>query len=73
METASNGGTTNSIKLTKSNIYDLVTAVQEKLDTAPDSLGNATGVPDNDRWVMFSPKEKRLLAKAPELIRATAL
>ena len=73
METATNGWTTASIKLTKSNIYDLITAVQEKLDTAPDSLGNATGVPDNDRWVMLSPKEKRLLAKAPELIRATAL
>ena len=73
MEAASNGGGANSIKLTKTNIYDLVTAVQEKLDTAPDSLGNATGVPDSNRWVMFSPKEKRLLAKAPELIRATAL
>lgn len=73
METASNGGTTNSIKLSKSNIYDLITAVQYKLDTAPDSLGNATGVPDSDRWVMLSPVEKRFLAKAPELIRATAL
>ena len=73
METATNGWTTNSIKLTKSNIYDLVTAVQEKLDTAPDSLWVATGVPDADRWLMLSPKEKRLLAKAPELIRSTAL
>lgn len=71
MATASNGGGTNSIKLTKDNIYDLVTAVALKLDEAPDSLGNATGTPDNDRWVMLSPKEKRLLAKAPELIRAT--
>ncbi len=73
METASNGWGTNSIKLTKSNIYDLITAVQEKLDTAPDSLGNATWVPDSNRWVMLSPKEKRLLAKAPELLRSTAL
>lgn len=73
METATNSWGTNSIKLTKSNIYDLFTAVQEKLDTAPDSLGNATWVPDSDRWVMISPKEKRLLNKAPELIRSTAL
>lgn len=73
METASNGGTTASVKVSKSNIYDLITAVQQKLDTAPDSLGNATGVPDNDRWVVLSPVEKRFLAKAPELIRATDL
>jgi hypothetical protein len=73
LETASNGGTTNSIKASKANIYDIVTAVVEKLDTAPDSLGNATGVPDNDRWIMFSPKEKRFLSKAPELLRATDL
>ncbi len=73
LETASNGGGANSIKVSKSNIYDILTAVAYKLDTAPDSLGNATGVPDNDRWVMFSPVEKRFLVKAPELIRATAL
>lgn len=73
LETASNGGGANSIKASKSNIYDILTAVAYKLDTAPDSLGNATGVPDNDRWVMFSPVEKRFLVKAPELIRATAL
>lgn len=73
LEAASNGGGANSIKASKSNIYDILTAVAYKLDTAPDSLGNATGVPDNDRWVMFSPVEKRFLVKAPELIRATAL
>ena len=73
METASNGGGANSIKVSKSNIYDLLTAVAYKLDTAPDSLGNATGTPDNDRWVMFSPLEKRFLVKAPELIRDTTL
>lgn len=73
LETASNGGTTNSIKVSKSNIYDILTAVSYKLDTAPDSLGNATGVPDNDRWVMLSPLEKRFLAKAPELLRSTDL
>jgi len=73
LETASNGGGVNSIKASKSNIYDIVTAVVEKLDTAPDSLGNPTGVPDNDRWIMFSPKEKRFLSKAPELLRSTPL
>jgi hypothetical protein len=43
------------------------------MDTAVDSLGNATGLPDSDRWIMLSPKEKRLLAKAPELLRSTQL
>ena len=73
LEIASNGGSTNSIKASKSNIYDILTAITEKLDSAPDSLGNPTGVPDSDRWVMFSHKEKRLLSKAPELLRATPL
>lgn len=73
MATPTNGGGTNSIKFTKDNIYDGLTAIQYKLDTSPDSLGNATGVADSERWVMLSPTEKRLLSKAPELIRATAL
>lgn len=73
METASNSGWANSIKLSKSNIYDLCTAAQEKMDTAPDSLWNATWLPDMDRWIMLSPSEKRLLAKAPELLRSTQL
>lgn len=73
METATNGGSTNSIILSKTNIYDMLTAVQQDLDMAPDSLSVATGVPDSDRWVMLSPVEKRLLAKAPELIRSTEL
>ena len=73
LETASNGGGTNAIIASKTNIYDILTAVEEKLDTAPDSLGNPTGVPDSNRWVVFSPKEKRLLSKAPELLRSTDL
>ena len=38
MTTASNSGGTNSIKLSATNMFDLVTLVNEKLDTAPDSL-----------------------------------
>lgn len=73
LETASNGGTTNPVILTKANIYDLVTAVAEKLDTAPDSLGNATGVPDNNRWMIITPAEKRFLAKSNDLVRDTEM
>lgn len=73
LETASNGGGTNGIIASKTNIYDLFTAIGEKLDTAPDSLGNPTGVPDSERWVIISPKEKRLLNKSPDLIRSTEM
>jgi hypothetical protein len=65
METASNGGTTNSIALSKSNIYDAITAIGKKMDEA--------NIPSNDRWVVFSPKEKQLLLKCPELVRSTQL
>jgi hypothetical protein len=71
LETASNGGGTAGIIASTTNIYDLFTAIGEKLDTAPDSLGNPTGVPDSNRWVIISPKEKRLLNKSPFLTRAT--
>jgi len=65
MATASNGGGTNKIILSKSNIYDMITAVAQKLDEAK--------VPDSGRFIILSPKEKRLLASAPELLRSTNL
>jgi len=65
METATNGGTGNPVKLTKSNIYDLITAITETFDNA--------NVPTEDRWVTFSPAEKRLLSKSDQFLRATNL
>lgn len=73
MASASNGGAGNKVILSKSNIYDFLTAIAQAMDEAVDSLGNKTGLPDSDRWVILSPKEKRFLANAPELIRATNL
>lgn len=63
MEVATNGGAGNEVILTKDNIYDLVTAVAETMD--------ANNIPDADRFLVVSPKEKRLFAKAPELLRST--
>jgi hypothetical protein len=63
MSTATNGGTTNSIICTKSNMYDLITAVGQKLDAA--------NVTDSDRWIVLDPKRKRFLMQAPELLRST--
>jgi len=65
MATATNGGGANPIALTKSNIYDMVTAIAEKMDT--------NNMPTNDRRLILSPKEKRLLANAPELLRSTSM
>lgn len=65
MATATNWGSTNSIILSKSNVYDLITAVNQKMDEA--------NIDANDRWIVFSPKEKRFLANAPELLRSTDL
>lgn len=63
MTTETNGWGTASIILSKSNIYDLVTAISQKMDE--------NDVPTMDRWLVISPKEKRLLANAPELLRST--
>lgn len=65
MTTASNGGGTNSVTVSKSNIYDLITGVAMKLDQA--------NVPDSDRWIVIDPKRKRYLLNAPELVRDTTL
>lgn len=65
METATNWGAGNAIILSKTNIYDLVTAVVEVMDE--------NNIPAQNRWIVLSPKEKRLLAKAPELLRSTSM
>lgn len=65
MITATNGGAGNPVILTKSNVYDLVTAIAQKMDE--------NNIPTNDRWLIVSPLEKRLLANAPELLRSTSM
>ena len=65
MTTATNSGAGNPIKLTKSNIYDFVTAIAEKMDE--------NNMPNADRRLILSPAEKRLLIQAPELVRDTAM
>tara|TARA_R110000850_G_scaffold88423_3_gene189920 strand:+ start:291 stop:1169 length:879 start_codon:yes stop_codon:yes gene_type:complete len=55
MSTATNGGGVNSVTLSETNVHDLLTAVNEKMD-----IGN---VPANDRWIVVSPAEKRLLSR----------
>ncbi len=63
MATATNGGGTASITLSDSNVHDLFTAVTEKMDE--------NNIPANDRWVVISPKEKRLLSRELGANRAT--
>lgn len=65
MATATNWGWVNPIILSKSNVYDLITAISQRMDEA--------NIDANNRFVVFSPKEKRFLANAPELLRSTAL
>lgn len=63
MEVASNSGAGNPIIISKTNIYDMILAVSEEMDLAE--------IPSNDRWMAFSPRERRWLMKAPEMSRAT--
>lgn len=65
MATATNGWAGNDIILSKTNVYDLITAVNQTLDE--------NNVPDAGRFVIFSPKEKRFLANSPELLRDTKM
>lgn len=65
METATNGGAGNAVILSKSNIYDLVTAAVEIMDN--------NNMPDSDRFMVVSPAEFRLLAKSDEFLPATSL
>jgi len=41
------------------------------MDVAEDSLGNVTGLPTKDRWLVMSPYEKNLLNRSSDLIRST--
>lgn len=65
MTTATNGGAGNSATLTKSNIYDAITGIAQIMDE--------NNIPAADRFIVISPKERRLLANAPELIRSTSM
>ena len=60
-----NGGAGNPAILSKLNIYDLVTACSEVMDS--------NNIPQENRFLVVSPKEKRLLANAPELLRSTPM
>lgn len=71
MDTATNGGAWNPIKATKANIYEAITKVNLAMDVAPDSLGNASGLPTNNRWLICSPYEKNLLSRSDDLVRST--
>ena len=65
LTTATNGWSWNAATVTKSNIYDYITAVVQKMDE--------NNMPTNNRWIILSPKEKRFLANAPELLRSTGM
>ena len=71
MDTATNGGAWNPIIATKANIYEAITKVNLEMDVAVDSLGNATWLPTNGRWLITSPYEKNLLSRSDDLIRST--
>lgn len=65
MTTATNGWAGNSATLTKSNVYDMITGVVQIMDE--------NNVPASERFIVLSPKERRLLSNAPELLRSTSL
>jgi hypothetical protein len=43
------------------------------MDKAVDSLGNKTGLPTSNRWLILSPDETFFLEDAPQLLRSTTL
>lgn len=71
LTTATNGWTTASIIVSKDNMYEIVRRVQLKMNKAVDSLGNKTGLPTNDRFLLLSPDEVFFLEDAPQLLRST--
>jgi hypothetical protein len=52
-------------------MYEIVRRVQLKMNKAVDSLGNKTGLPTNDRFLLLSPDEVFFLEDAPQLLRST--
>ena len=73
LTTASNGGSTNPIIVSKDNIYEVLRRCNLKMDKAVDSLWNKTGLPNNNRWVILSPDESFFLDDAPQLVRSTTM
>ncbi len=71
MDVTTNLGAWTPIKATKANIYEAITKVNLAMDVAVDSLGNATGLATNNRWLITSPYEKNLLSRSDDLIRST--
>lgn len=65
MEVATNGWAWNDIVLSQVNIYDLVTAIEETMDS--------NNMPTAWRFLVISPREKRFFNKAPELLRSTVM
>jgi hypothetical protein len=43
------------------------------MNKAVDSLGNKTGLPSNNRWLIVSPDEVFFFEAMPEILRSTEL
>lgn len=71
LATATNGGGTNAIIVSKNNSYEILRIVQKKMNKAVDSLGNKTGLPVNHRWLIVSPDEVFHFEAMPEVLRST--
>lgn len=71
MSTATNGGGNNPIIVSKDNAYEMIRRVQLAMNKAVDSLGNATGLPTNGRFLIVSPDEVFFFEAMPELLRST--
>src|SRR5687767_4251720 len=67
MGTATNGGGTNPIDLDLgSEVYEMIVRMNQEL--------NVANVPQNDRWIVLSPKEEALLSlDTTYLIRSTSM
>lgn len=65
-----NSGGTNSVKISKDVIYELVTIVNRKMTRGVDTYYS---VPRNGRWLILSPEHEAMVDQSPQLVRATAL
>ena len=73
MAVPTNGGATNPIILATTNSFEVIRRVNLKMDTAVDSLGNKTGLPSSNRWLIVSPNENFYFSAMPEVLRSTEL
>lgn len=73
MGAATNGGGTNSIIVSKTNAYEILRKVNLRMNKAVDSIGNATGLPMNNRWLVCSPDENYHFEAMPEVLRSTEM